>query len=292
MTMHHAKATGSPTLHTIGFDVSTDPERGTIVLIDDHPFALQARGSYGGFGPDELFAADLPLMPRPAPHRVAIAPCECGTAGCGNIALLVGTAGPDEELVVWSDFRDLGCAVSSPSEIEPDLHLDDRPRLPQEDLLFDRVQYEAAVLAAGADRWWETPADVTARLLRGMLATDAAVLRSSGFELSWVAPSWNVPGAWTVALMVPHPHRTAAQHRADALQDRLDDPMPPGRGTRIRSVPLRLRPWERAPRQVIAQLTTSQDSSVAEAADLYRQLTAVPITDWEQRFPRSDPHRG
>jgi hypothetical protein len=296
MTMTDSKATTSPALHTISFDISTDPDQGVTVLIDDGQHLVARRTlNYLGFTPMELFSAELPLIPTYPPRRVALAQCSCGVAGCGNITALVAYNGPDESQVIWSDFRDLGSAVSGPAEIDPDVDAGSWPRLLQDDLVFDRIQYETAVLTASADRGWETPAETTARLLRGLLATETAVLRTLSLHLTWIAPSRGTPNAWTVALLIPHPHRTQAQEKADAALDLAEfagsRPHSAGLHTMLRARQLRLRPWEHEPRQVLLQLTSTAATPILQAADLYEQLLDSTPSEWEHTFRWSGlPH--
>jgi hypothetical protein len=60
--------------------------------------------------------------------------------------------------------------------------------LPIPDLHFDREQYVAEVRRAVADRSWETPRRVTARLVADGLRTRGVILPPD-LELRWVEPA-------------------------------------------------------------------------------------------------------
>ncbi len=223
--------------------------------------------------------------------------CSCGIAGCDSLAPIIEYAGKDEQLVVWSDFRHFTGVFNSPTTDE-DVNGGNRANMST--LIFDRMQYETALFEALADRTWESPGAQTARLLSGMLETDGARLRAAGL----VRPSayWeDVENRWSVYFASPPIHRTETQERAEQVERFrayraavAAGSLPPDQmGWVFEAAPARyghLRPWETEPHQTRLTLETDPGDPPTQAADLYRQLWAAPIDEWEQCFHWIPPY--
>lgn len=157
-----------------------------------------------GFDPAQILGEGSPLAPDDRGRRVAVYRCSCGEAGCGVIAPYV-VGSPDRRRISWVDFRDYTGVFArplAPGSVDyegrswglPDLH-------------FDRDQYLAEVRRATADRSWETPRRLTARLLEEQLRPMPS--------LEWVSPAWREEG---VVLSLEH-HGQLVLHLTSSEQD-------------------------------------------------------------------------
>lgn len=171
--------------------VIDSPDRPVVqILVDGRDaFADQLPG-WRGFDPADMLGDRSPLLPDDLGRRVAVCRCSCGTAGCGVIAPSIHPS-PDRRLVSWTDFRDYVGVFGGPTAPDGD-PAGGRP-LPIPDLHFDREQYVAEVRRASADRSWETPRRVTARLVADGLRARGVVLPPD-LELRWVEPAWDGDG--------------------------------------------------------------------------------------------------
>jgi hypothetical protein len=174
------------------FDVVDDRPDWPVVTIkvdDRDPFAPVADG-WRGFGPEKILDPASPLLPDAAGQRVALYVCECGEAGCGVIAPII-VASADGRRVSWVDFRDYVGVFHGPTVESSELSDGEPWGLP--DLHFDRAQYEAEVRRAAADRSWETPARVTARLVAARIR-DLGLTLPPDHDFKWAAPAWKTDG--------------------------------------------------------------------------------------------------
>jgi hypothetical protein len=161
------------------------------ILVDGREAFVDQLPGWHGFDPSDMLGDRSPLLPtKPAGRRVAVYRCSCGVEGCGVIAPIVVPA-PDGRRVSWVDFRDYVGVFVGPTAPERDHH-DGKP-WPIPDLHFDRDQYVAEVERASADRSWETPRRITARLVADGLRTRDVVLPPD-LRLGWVAPAWDGDG--------------------------------------------------------------------------------------------------
>jgi hypothetical protein len=147
-----------------------------------------------GFDPDVILGPDSPLLPALWPGRVAVYQCTCTVPGCGVAAPIIEQVGA---LVRWSDFRTYTGVFEGPVEV---LGRTGRGQLLSDrEFYFDAEQYAAAI--ASVRRYqWETPARVTARLVREALEVDPRVAEA-GLEVGWVwAITWRVrrPITWQI----------------------------------------------------------------------------------------------
>jgi hypothetical protein len=160
----------------------------TIRVDGQDPFSGVAR-DWRGFDPAEMLGTGSPMLPDDLGRRVALYRCSCGVAGCGVIAPFI-VPSPDGARVSWVDFRDYVGVFDGPTAAGSAERTGKPWSLP--DLHFDRAQYEAEVLRAGADTSWETPRRRMARLVEQQL-------RELDFELPdlalrWVVPAWHGDG--------------------------------------------------------------------------------------------------
>lgn len=213
---------------TFALRFDSEPERPdypwVTILVDGRDLADLA-GGYVGFDPTSILGADSPLLPEDPPQRVAVLRCTCGEPGCGCVAPVIGREG---DAVVWRDARDYTGVFVSPGESVGSLDGGSPVGLPE--LRFDAARYEAEVRRASADRSWETPRRETARLLQEYLHESADELRALGYNLTWVACSSPVEGAFAVSLLdgrrhqlvvaVEAPERSPAEWAGD-LAERL-----------------------------------------------------------------------
>jgi hypothetical protein len=160
------------------------------ILVDGREaFGDQVPG-WRGFDPADVLGDNSPLLPDDLGRRVAVYRCSCGIAGCGVVAPAIHPSS-DRRRVSWTDFRDYVGVFDGPTA--PDVHRFDGTPLPIPDLHFDREQYVVEVRRASADRSWETPRRVTARLVADGLRARGAALPPD-LELRWVAPAWQRDG--------------------------------------------------------------------------------------------------
>jgi hypothetical protein len=183
-----------------------------------------------------------PLLPESPGRRVALYRCSCGEAGCGVVAPVV-VPSPDGRRVSWVDFRDFVGVFAGPEAPGGD-RPDGRP-WPIEELHFDRAQYVAEVERAGADRSWETPRRITARLVGDGLRARGPVLPPD-LQVNWAAPSWAGDGVM-ISFVGGRP----------------------GGGTFV---------------QRLLNLTSTVPDPEAAARDVLDQLAAVPAGAWYERF--------
>lgn len=126
---------------------------------------------------------DSPLL-QDRGRRIALYTCSCGIAGCGVIAPVIAT---DGDIVTWSDFRDLTGVFDLPDDPSPEV---ETGALGMGQWAFDRTQYEAEVARVAADRSWESPSRLTARILKAMLREHEDRIGEAGFRLGWVASAF------------------------------------------------------------------------------------------------------
>jgi hypothetical protein len=138
--------------------------------------------------------SESPLAARELGARIAVYQCSCEVAGCGSMAPIIAR---DGDWVTWTDFRDYTGVFDRPGDPSDDSQ--GRP-LERKQLRFDAQQYDAELARAVADRSWESPSRVTARILRAMLAEHEDLLANSNRRLGWVAPAWWQGGAGRFAI--------------------------------------------------------------------------------------------
>lgn len=215
---------------------------------------------FGGFGADEMLGTPIPAPiesgewrdPASAlsspllqdARRVALYKCSCGEPGCGVIAPILAT---DGEVVTWSDFRDYTGVFSRPDDPADDA--EGRP-LPIPQVRFDARQYEAEVERAIADRSWESPSRITARVLRAMLAQHEELLRASDRRLGWVSFAWWAEGAGLFAIELR------------------------------RAQPASRRPEQ----QFVLAITAKYGTPTSRARSIVDRLLAIPVEEWHTRF--------
>ena len=157
-----------------------------ILLNGWRQLARVANRAYQGFHPAQLLDPDnSPLRPAAPAARIALYQCCCGHTGCGCVAPIIARAG---DQVTWSDFRGFtGCYDGPVAERAPSADAGEPLQLP--DFAFDAGQYLAEVDRVIADRWWETPPLLTARLLRGHLDREQQRLGELGWRRQYLWPS-------------------------------------------------------------------------------------------------------
>lgn len=180
-----------------------------------------------GFDPDEILGPDSPLLPALWPGRVAVYQCTCTVPGCGVAAPVIEQVG---HLVRWSDIRTYTGVFDGP--IETGRTLPRGQLLTDREFYFDAEQYAAAIASVSRDQW-ETPARVTARLVREALEVDPRVAEA-GLEVRWVwAITWRERRSITWQIGLRHHKRRefvielgvgpgSAEERAAVILDILD----------------------------------------------------------------------
>jgi hypothetical protein len=158
------------------------------ILVDGREAFTDQLPGWQGFDPADLLGERSPLLPDDPGRRVAVYRCSCGIAGCGVVAPRIETSA-DGRRVSWVDFRDYVGVFDRPTPSGGD-PAGGRP-WPIPDLHFDRDQYVAEVERASADRSWETPRRVVARLVADELR-DAVI--PPDLRLRWAAPAWDGDG--------------------------------------------------------------------------------------------------
>jgi len=227
---------------SIHFDVDEDrPDWPTVGIEVNgrNPFEAVAEG-WRGFDPADMLGGERPLLPFHIGRRVAVYCCSCGEPGCGVIAPWIERS-PDGRLISWSDFRDYVGAFNGP--VRDDVTGEDGEPWELPAIYFAAEQYEAEVRRAAADRSWETPRRVMARLVEQRMR-DRGLGLTPDFRLDWVSPAWQADGVdlafetvdtrpgsgpRQVLLRIPcdtaDPHRAAGEivHRlsATAPEDRI-----------------------------------------------------------------------
>lgn len=174
----------APSVLTLGWTIDSSYEDWptTIVTIDGVNPVAEAAPDWGGFDPGDLFAEDSVLLPQDRPRRIGIWRCSCGEAGCGVIAPVI-SGSLDGRWITWSDPRDYVGVFTGPLPPRGDMGEGTPWGLPT--YRFDREQYVTEVRRATADRSWETPRRVTARLLADLLRGS----RLPGeYVFRWAAP--------------------------------------------------------------------------------------------------------
>ena len=172
------------------------------VLIDGEELGtVPGERKWQGWDPDEILRRPTPLLPGRGPHRVAVYRCSCGDAGCSCIAVMISR---EQGLIHWRDARTYTGVYVSPTEPDveryPGKPLDEVP-----DLVFDAEQYRAAVHWSIVERFWETEARTTARLLQERLSVELP----QGWTAQWCAPHPTATGVTRVWLRGPgHPGMT------------------------------------------------------------------------------------
>lgn len=216
----------------------------TQVLIDgENPYAEVAPGWHGAY-PGALVDPPSPLLPTDPARRVAVYGCSCGEFGCGVIAVLI-IASADGRRISWVDPRNYTAAFSGPLPDAP-IGWEGRRWEDVPPLHFDRDQYLAEIERVRTDRFWETPARATARLVRERIQRLELVLPPD-LTLSWTSPAWRGTG-----ILLAFEHRTGP-HRID-----LD--------------------------QVVLHLTSDHLSPEHAAPDIVRQLLATSADQWKRTF--------
>jgi hypothetical protein len=160
------------------------------ILVDGREAFVDQVPGWIGFDPADLLGEESPLWPEDLGRRVAVYRCSCGIAGCGVIAPLI-VPSPDGRRVSWVDFRGYVGVFDGPT-------VAGAPRSegspwPIQDLHFDRGAYLAEVARASADRSWETPRRVTARLIAQRLRA-RQVGPAPAVRLRWVTPAHDQDG--------------------------------------------------------------------------------------------------
>jgi hypothetical protein len=115
--------------------------------------------------PDDLLGRHGSLWPADEPRRVRLAVAECAEGCCG--AAWVGVRRDGDE-VVWDGWENTG-NLMVPDEVR-----------------FGAEPYAAELARADADRGWEWPGRTVARILRGGLQDEPAVLARWNRRLDWV----------------------------------------------------------------------------------------------------------
>ncbi len=176
---------------SILFEFDDNPDRPVVAIEVDgrNPFEQVADG-WTGFDPADMFGPERPLQPRDPTRRIAIYRCSCGEPGCGVIAPLV-VRSSDGRRVSWTDFRRYTGVFNGPVADDAARYKGDSWGLPA--IHFDAAQYTDEVRRAAADRSWETPRRLTARLVEEQLrAVGFTLLPDLG--LDWVSPAWQADG--------------------------------------------------------------------------------------------------
>lgn len=167
----------------------------------------------------ELLLDNGALVPRDLPHRVALAGCSCGEFGCSTLTALIVA---DGDTVRWTDFAE---GFDHFDEALPYGNLSDPlvggpPTSVGEGLefVFGEDQYMSTLVAAAADRSWETRPCAVARITRHNLGWDR---NTRGNILAWrdevdaLAANVQELGKWSTYLL-PIPSGTS-QEAADQL---------------------------------------------------------------------------
>jgi hypothetical protein len=151
-----------------------------IAMIDGRDVLGEVWDSLGP-DPDLLLGPASPLIPTEEGAEVALRVSLCGDAGCGAVSARVHR---DEREVVWDHFRwRHGRAL---------------PHLGP--FRFDATEYIDEVERADRERDWESPDRRTGGLVAAALRSDDR-LKSTGWEVSWAAPSNTAP--WDSADYAP-----------------------------------------------------------------------------------------
>lgn len=183
-----------------------------ILISGRERLAQVADRAYRGFHPAKLLDPDLaPLRPARPAARIAVYGCSCGHTGCGCVAPLISHSAGQ---VIWSDFRDYTGVYDGPVPRRPP-PADDGRQLPVPEAVFDAGQYLAEVDRATADRWWETPPLLAARLLRGHLDAGAARLAELGWTREYLGPA-REPDVYHLALRDADDHQICLDLTATA----------------------------------------------------------------------------
>ncbi|RNI25128.1 hypothetical protein [Flexivirga caeni] len=188
---HSAAETSETSTLSIHFEVGDNPDWPEMALRVDgkNPFETVAEG-WRGFDPADILGGERPLLPVHIGRRVAVYRCSCGVPGCGVIAPWIERS-PDGRRISWMDFRNYTGVFDGPVRDDVD-RFDGRAwGLPA--IHFEAAQYEAEVCRAAADRSWETPRRLTARLVETRLRA-AGFSVAPEFRLQWVSPAWRADG--------------------------------------------------------------------------------------------------
>ena len=152
--------------------VDLDPDQpdwpSVSILVNGENHFGQIAPGWGGFDPEAMLGEKPALLPWPQWHRVAVALCTCGIAGCGVIAPLVVER---DNVVTWTDFRDFTGVFHDPLPPGEDPDPSKGRPWPIPDLRFDAKQYGADVSRAAGDRSWESPRRATPTRCRGPRST-------------------------------------------------------------------------------------------------------------------------
>jgi hypothetical protein len=221
------------------------------ILVDGREAFVDQLPGWQGFDPADMLGDQSPLLPDDLGRRVAVYRCSCGIEGCGVIAPVIMPSA-DGRRVSWVDFRDYVGVFAGPTAADID-RFEGRP-WPIGDLHFDRGQYIAEIRHACADRSWETPRRVTARLVADGLRARDLVLPPD-LRLRWVAPAGDGDGDGVML----------------SFQNNRCDP-------------------ESFVQQVLS-LTSDYSEPELAARDVLDRLLAVPAVEWNARFGWQPPRR-
>jgi hypothetical protein len=158
------------------------------ILIDGREAFVDRLPGWQGFDPAKMLGSSSPLLPQYPGCRIAVYRCSCGIEGCGVVAPLI-VRPPGSNRVSWVDFRDYTGVFTGPA-LSDDDDGDGGEGTPWDfqDVHFDLHQYLGEIARASADRSWETPGRVTARLVEGRLRA-AKVVLPQGLILDWAMPA-------------------------------------------------------------------------------------------------------
>ncbi|MEW1722687.1 hypothetical protein [Streptomyces sp. NPDC093109] len=156
--------------------------------------------------PRDLLSTAETLVATEAPHEVLLAEARCAVGCCGALYVTIRR---DGDHVVWDRWRNPADDVDLP------------------EVRFDAVQYRAEVERAVADRGWEWPARIVARLLERELLARTDWWARWECELQRVS-AWTGEGFWErVSLRFLHPDRSAMADDRPWLQFRMELPVSP-----------------------------------------------------------------
>jgi hypothetical protein len=149
-----------------GFALRLDPSTGSelypvvTVLVDGVDLVGGHRNlPFYGFRAAEIVGVRSPLLPGPAPRRVAVYRCDCGIARCAVLAPVIWQRG---KRLVWSDLLAFSSAFSSPTSHR---RLRRSAKLWLPDLEFDLAAYGVEVERVSREALVVTPQLAAARLM-------------------------------------------------------------------------------------------------------------------------------
>jgi hypothetical protein len=236
--MNNANAAILPRISQISFDVRLHEEQWLLAILFDGVDFLGGLDRVG-FDPDVILGTESPLLPALWPSRVAVYQCTCTIPGCGVAAPVIEQVG---DLVRWRDIRTFTGVFEGPTETSR--RLGTGRLLTEREFFFDADQYRQAIARSTIERL-ETPAQLTARLVRDALRVDARVA-AAGLIVNWVhAVTWRDRGPITWRIGFGHHTR----------------------------------------REFIIELGVGPGSAEEKAAVILDILDRKPVETWARRFP-------